>query len=120
MQRWFLAAAVIPPKAQSSAAADDEASAAAADEADMSRTATGQDIFHQHLRATVPDIVSLSAEHGTVIRRSPDQNGQIGSWQACPPDEATAAEAAAVTAAATVTAPPQATPHEARASHSHV
>ena len=40
-----LVAAVIHPKAQSSAAADDEASAAADDEADISLTATGQDIF---------------------------------------------------------------------------
>ena len=40
-----LVAAVIHPKAQSSAAADGEASAAADDEADISLTATGQDIF---------------------------------------------------------------------------
>ena len=40
-----LVAAVIHPKAQSSAAADDEASAPADDEADISLTATGQDIF---------------------------------------------------------------------------
>ena len=49
-----LVAAVIHPKAQSSATADDGASAAADDEAEISLTATGQDIFGRDKPPRVP------------------------------------------------------------------
>ena len=140
-----LVAAVIHPKAQSSAAADDEASAAADDEADISLTATGQDIFGRYKPPRVPAdrgrykpppaaldaarprpcnlvLSQPKAKHQRVDPNPPPRVDAkpAAIWFAMPaPASPQATPPIAPPQATPPTAPPQATPPTARASHSH-